>query len=226
MPERRRRRRGWLSRMLTAPLPPTALEKRLAGWGRPLARTLLWVVSLLGLAAVVWGVHQLVTRHGPSLAPRHRAEALCFALATAPAFAPSMLVEPNAALLRGRFSPGTPPGMALRTAMQFDDRMVISERDQRVGDYDVTIAWLRLPGAETVHRWLVVGWMEGADLAVCSFRFVGQTDELTPEEQRWGGRLLARILVPENFRAGALPPFRLRGGPGTELPVFGPKTRG
>ena len=211
--------------MLTRPLPTTALEKRLAAWRRPIARTVLWVAPLLGLVAVVWGIGRLVSHYAPSLAPRHRAEALCFALAARPAFAPSMRVEPNAALLRGRFNPGTPPGMALRAAMQFDDRMVLSEHSQRVGDYDVTIAWLRLPGAETSHRWLVLGWMEGADLAVCSFRFMGETDELTPEEKRWGGRLLARVLVPENFRTGALPPFRLRGGPGTELPAFGPKTR-
>jgi len=68
-----------------------------------------------------------------------------------------------------------------------------------------------------------VGWMEGSDLAVCSFRFAGDADDLTPEESLWGARLLARILVPQNFRAGTLPAVRLRGGRDGELPLLGPK---
>ncbi len=202
-----------------------AFEARL----RPVARrawaALPWVAAVLCLAALVWVVGSVWSRNGPSLAPRHRAEALCFALASPPPYAPPMRVEPSAALVRGRFTPTMPPSMALRAAMQFDDRMVLTQRTERVGDYDVATAWLRLPGTETSHRWLVVGWMEGTDLAVCSFRFVGDTDELTPAERQWGNRLLARILVPQNFRAGVLPSFRLRGSRDGALPVFGPKPK-
>lgn len=225
VPERRRRRRGRLARLLSGPLPTAALETRLGALARPLRRIILWAVPALGVIALAWAIHGLWVGHAPSLAPRHRAEALCFALAAPPPFAPPMRIEPSAALLRGRFSVGTPPSMALREAMQFDERMVISERTERVGDYDVATAWLRLPGAETSHRWLVVGWMEGGDLGVCSFRFMGDTDELTPEQKRWGSRLLARILVPGNFHAGALPDFRLRGARDGELPVFGPPNK-
>jgi len=224
MAERRRRRRGRLSRLLTGPLPTAALETRLGAMGRPLVRTLVWLAPLLSLVAIAWAIHGLWERHAPSLAPRHRAEALCFALAAKPPFAPPMRVEPSAALLRGRFSVGTPPSMALREAMQVDERMVISEHSAPVGDFEVATAWLRLP-SETSHRWLVVGWMEGPDLGICSFRFVGDADELTPEQQRWGNRLLARILVPANFRAGALPDFRLHNARDGELPVFGPGPR-
>ena len=219
--ERRRRRRGRLAQLLTSPLPTARLEAWLARFARPLRRSLVWVVPALVLALLVWGIRSIWVGHAPSLAPRHRAEALCFALAAPPPFSPPMRIEPSAALLRGRFSIGTPPSMALREAMQFDDQMVVTEHSRRVGDYDVATAWLRLP-AETSHRWLVVGWMEGADLAVCSFRFMGDSDELTPEQTRWGNRLLGRILVPGNFHAGALPDFRLHNARDGELPVFGP----
>jgi hypothetical protein len=223
MRERRRRRRGRFSRLLTAPLPTTALEERLRSARRPLLRALGWGAGALCAAALIWVGVNVASRGGPSLAPRHRAEALCFALAAPPAFAPPMRVEPSAALVRGRFSATMPPSMALRAAMQLDDRMVLSERTERIGDYDVATAWLRLPGAEMSHRWLVVGWMEGSDLALCSFRFLGDADELTPAERQWGSRLLARILVPQNFRAGSLPAFRLRGSRDGDLPVFGPR---
>ena len=221
--ERRRWRRGRLARLLTSPLPTAGLETWLARRARPLRRTLLWLVPALLAVALVFAIRAVWSGHTPSLAPRHRAEALCFALAASPPFSPPMRIEPSAALLRGRFSPGTPPGMALREAMQVDDRMVLRERALHVGDYEVATAWLRLP-AETSHRWLVVGWMEGADLAVCSFRFMGDSDELTPEQERWGNRLLGRILVPGNFHVGSLPDFRLHNARDGELPVFGPAT--
>lgn len=184
-------------------------------WGR-------WLALAAGIAGLAWGGVKLAELRQPVLVARHRAEALCFALAAPPPFAPPMTVEPSAALVRGRFGATMPPSMALRAAMQLDDRMVLSERTERIGDFDVATAWLRLPGAETSHRWLVVGWMEGTDFALCSFRFRGDTDELTPAERQWGGRLLARILVPQNFRTGALPAFRLRGSRDGDLPVFGP----
>src|SRR5436309_1282398 len=77
-------------------------------------------------------------RRVPLLTPRHRAEALCFALAAPPPFTPPMAGEPGAALVRGRFGAATPAAMALRQAMRFDDPMVHSERTERVGDFDVT----------------------------------------------------------------------------------------
>jgi len=210
---------------MTGPLPTAAVDARLGALGRPVRRALPWAAVVLALAALTWAGVGAWSRRGPGLAPRHRAEALCFALAAPPRYAPPMTVEPSAALVRGRFTVGTPPAMALRAAMRFDDRMVLSERTERIGDYDVTTAWLRLPGAGTSHRWLVVGWMEGSDLAVCSFRFVGDADELTPLDRQWGNVLLARILVPQNFRSGTLPSFRLRE-PDGELPVFGPRPKG
>jgi hypothetical protein len=122
-----------------------------------------------------------------------------------------MAVEPSAALVRGRFSEHTPAAVAAREAMGFSDQMVIQERTARIGDYDVTTWWLRLPGREGGH-WLVVAWMEGSDLALCSFRFASTETDLTPEELLWGQRLLSSILMPENFRLGVVPDFRLRGG--------------
>jgi hypothetical protein len=224
--ERRRWRRGRLSWLMTAPLPTAALEARLGAVAGPARRALPWVLAVLAVAGVASGVGALWSRSGPSLAPRHRAEALCFALAAPPPFAPPMRVEPSAALVRGRFNAAMPPSMALRAAMQLDDRMVITERTERIGDYDVATAWLRLPGAQTSHRWLVVGWMEGTDFALCSFQFMGEADELTATQRQWGRRLLARILVSQNFRAGSLPPFRLRGSRDGAVPAFGPKPRG
>jgi hypothetical protein len=222
--ERRRRRRGRLARLLTAPVPDGALDARLRSLMRPSRRALGWAAGALCVAALAWTVVAW-TQDTRSFAPRHRAEALCFALASPPRYQPPMTVEPSAALVRGRFTATMPPSLALRAAMQFDDRMVISERTERIGDYDVATAWLRLPGAESTHRWLVIGWMEGADLAVCSFRFVGDTDDLTPDERQWGNRLLTRILVAQNFRAGVLPEFPLRGSRDGALPVFGPKPK-
>lgn len=224
--ERRRWRRGRLSRLMTAPLPTAGIEARLGAMARPARRALPWIAAAVGVAAIAWGASAVWSRTRPSLAPRHRAEALCFALAAPPAFAPPMTVEPSAALVRGRFTAAMPPSMALRAAMQLEDRMVITERTERIGDYDVATAWLRLPAGETSHRWLVVGWMEGTDFALCSFRFVGEADELSGAQRQWGRRLLARILVSQNFRAGSVPPFRLRGSRDGSVPSFGPKPRG
>jgi len=189
-------------------------------------RALSWVAPVLCVTALGWAVADAWWRRTPAVAPRHRAEALCFALAARPRFAPPMTVEPSAALVRGRFSPSMPPGMALREVMHFDERMVIDEHTRRVGDYDVTTVWLRMPGGEATRRWLVVAWMEGADLAVCNFRFAADGDDLTPDEKVWGARLLARVLVPQNFSRGALPAVRLRWSRDGELPSFGPKPAG
>ncbi|MEK7331300.1 MAG: hypothetical protein AAB113_10920, partial [Candidatus Eisenbacteria bacterium] len=205
----------------TDPFPTAALEARLAAVARPAMRVLRVVAPVLCVAALAWAVADAWSRRAPTLVPRHRAEALCFALASPPRFAPPMTVEPSAALVRGRFNAATPPALALREVMHFDDRMVIAERTQRVGDYDVATVWLRLPGP--ARHWLVAGWMEDGDLAVCSFRFAGEADDLTPEESLWGTRLLARILVPQNFQAGTLPAVRLRAGHDGALPLLGPK---
>jgi hypothetical protein len=226
MHERRKHRRGRLSRALTAPLPTAALEARLGALSRSALAMLRAASPVLCVLALGLALADAWRSHAPTVAPRHRAEALCFALAAPPAFSPPMTVESSAALVRGRFNPGTPPGIAVRQVMQLDDRMVLSERVERIGDFEVQTAWLRLPGAEIRHRWLVVSWMEGADLAVCSFRFVGHSDDLTPEERQWGSRLLARVLVPQNFRAAALPAFRMAAHRDGAMPVFGPKGRG
>jgi hypothetical protein len=221
MPERRRHRRGRLSRLLTAPLPIAPIQAALAPVRRVASRLLGVVVPALCLAALAWALTDAWSRRVPTFAPRHRAEALCFALASPPRFAPPMTIEPGAALVRGRFNEGTPPALALRDVMHYDDPMTISERTRRVGSYDVATVWLRMPGPS--RHLLVVGWMEGSDLDVCSFRFAGEADDLTPEETLWGTRLLARILVPQNFQPGTLPAVRLRGG--GELPRFGPTPR-
>src|SRR5262245_43586094 len=142
VPERRRFRRGRLSRLLTEPLPTAALEARVRAAWRPAMRALSVVAPFLCMAALVWALADAWTRRVPQVAPRHRAEAWGFALASAPRFAPPMTVEPSAALVRGRFSPSMPPGMALREVMHFEDRMVIDERTRRVGDYDVATVWL------------------------------------------------------------------------------------
>lgn len=203
-----------------------ALETGARAAVRPALRALSVVAPVLCVTALGWAVADAWWRCTPEVAPRHRAEALCFTLAARPRFAPPMTVEPSAALVRGRFSPSIPPGMALREVMHFDERMVIDEHTRRIGDYDVAAVWLRMPGTEAARRWLVVAWMEGADLAVCNFRFAADGDDLTPDERVWGARLLARVLVPQNFTRGALPAVRLRWSHDGELPSFGPKPRG
>ena len=213
--ERRRHRRGHLSRLLTSPIPPLRLDRPRRALTALARRSWPFVAILaaVGLLTLVWAARV------PVLTPRHRPEALCFALARA-RFAPPMAVEPSAALVRGRFSEHTPAALAAREAMGFSDEMVIQERTSRIGDYEVTTWWLRLPGRQGGH-WLVVAWMEGSDLALCNFRFAGTETDLTPMELLWGQRLLGNILIPENFRAGVVPPFRLRGEPPKS---FGPKT--
>lgn len=183
-----------------------------------------WSVALTALVAVtalVYVVLDLVTSRGPSLAPRHRAEALCFALAQPPPFTPAMAVQPSAALVRGRFNANTPAAFALQEMMGFGDERILRQWSQHVGDFDVSAFWLRLPGPENEH-WLVVAWMEGADLAVCNFRFTGTSRVLSAEEKAWGVRLLRRILVAPNFHRDALPDARLHVAGGRTMPVFGP----
>ena len=198
------------------PVPSLSLGARQRDALRTLVRRgwpVAGVLVAIGLAALLWQART------PVLTPRHRAEALTFSLARS-RFSPPMVVEPNAALVRGRFGLETPAPVAAREAMGFRDDMVMQERTAHIGDYDVTVLWLRLPGSQGGH-WLVVAWMEGSDLALCSFRFASTETDLTPAEMLWGQRLLGSILMPENFRRGEVPPLRLRG----EMPrSFGPKT--
>ena len=210
--ERRRRPRGALSRLLTAPLAPAPARRRS---GPAPARGVLWgALAVAVMAAAGWiGWASRV----PTLVPRDRPEALCFVLARE-RYAPPLVVEPGSTMVRGRFSPQTPAGIAVRQAMGFTDDMVLREDARPVGDYQVSVLWLRLPGDP--GHWMVLAWMEDADLAVASFHFQGDEPELSHDERVWGERLLVLALTPENFRAGALPAVRVRGA----APLrFGPK---
>ena len=174
----------------------------------------LWALAAVVIAVAGWIGWE--TRL-PTLVPRDRPEALCFVLARE-RYAPPLEVEPNSTMVRGRFSSQTPAGIAVREAMGFTDDMVLSEESRAVGDYEVSVLWLRLPGDP--GHWLVLAWMEDADLAVTSFRFGGDEAELSHDERVWGERLLVLALTPENFRAAALPAVRLRGAAPAR---FGPK---
>ena len=212
--ERRRRRRGALSRLLTAPLPTAGLESRARRAGAILARA--WpLLPLLVVTALLWAIWNGRT---PVITPHHRPEALCFALAEQ-RFSPPMEVEPGAAVVRGRFSEQTPVGVAVREAMHFTEDMVIEETLRHVGDYDVDALWLRIPGGR--GHWLVLAWMEAADLELTSFSFAGVETDLSPDETLWGNRLERRVLVPRYFHAGEVPMIALRG---TAPRRFGPSS--
>ena len=219
------RRPPFLVRVFTSPVTVGAVERRIARTLRPAIGVALSVAPFaFGLLLLVLAV-ELWTHRTPALEPRHRAEALCFELAQAPRFMPPMTVEPSAALVKGRFPLGTPAGIALRMTMHFDDPQVVEEASHHVGDFEVTNLWLRVPERGETHYWLVIGWMEGADLAVCNFRFEVDSSELTDEERLWGRRLMGRILVPQFFMAGTLPHVRLRAEPGEAIPHFGPRAQ-
>lgn len=221
-----RRRPPLIVRVFTSPVTAGAVERRISRMFQPAIRVALSVAPFaFGLLLAVLAI-ELWTHRTPVLEPRHRAEALCFVLAESPRFAPSMPVEPSAALVKGRFPLGTPAGIALRMTMHFDDPQVVEESSHRVGDFQVTQLWLRVPEHGETQYWLVTGWMEGADLAVCSFRFHGGDEALTDEQRLWGRRLLNRILVPEYFIAGSLPHVRLHAQPNEAMPHFGPRVRG
>jgi hypothetical protein len=208
-----------------APLPLTAIERRLTRVSERVWPWLRVALALCGVAAVGAGAWWWTWLHAPVLAPRDRPEALCFALAQAPAFDPPMHVETGAAMVRGRFSADTPPELAIRAAMHVGDDMVVSQRKQHVGDYDVAVMWLRLPTEGGGHHWLVVGWMEDSDLAMCSFRFAGEPSELTADQSLWGHRLTDRILQPEYFQSDRVPDVRWRVSGRDPLPSFGPPAK-
>src|SRR5258706_16469741 len=81
VPERRRHRRGRLSRLLTAPLPTAPIAVRLAPVRRVASRGVGVAVPALCLAALAWALSDAWSRRIPTFPPRHRAEALCLALA-------------------------------------------------------------------------------------------------------------------------------------------------
>ncbi len=217
------------ARLFTEPVCAAALESQALGVARPALR---WLGVLAPTAAVALLVYLVLSRWTPlpsELAPRHRPEALCFALAqpdpsTHQRFTPPMEIVPSAALVRGRFTSDTPPGVALREVMRLSESMIMREWKQPAGEYEVTVMWLRFPAESGARHWLVLGWMEGADLAVCNFRFAGDSRDLTPEETQWGQRLLERVLTPANFQASGLPPLHLRVPGGNTMPTFGPQT--
>ena len=218
-----------LSRLLTQPLSPEQLERRAREAVAPAARWLVLLAPAAALAVLAYLTLDLWSLVPPKVTPRHRAEALCFALArpdprTETRFEPPMHIEPSAALVRHRFSSDTPASHAMRSVMHLTDESIIREWRQSAGDFTVTAMWLRLPPESGARHWLVVGWMEGDDLAVCNFRFAGDQDALSPAEEEWGRRLLARILRPEYFRADAVPATALRIARGNTMPTFGPET--
>jgi hypothetical protein len=216
-------------RLFTSPVTPGAVERRLRrtarstlGAARPLAG---WARAAIVAGAIVglgWSIHRAWDARTPWLTPRHRPEALCFALARPPAFGPPMAVQPNAAVVAGHFPADTPPVLALQETMHFGDEMVADAYRHRVGDFDVTSLWVRLPEAGGPAHWLLVAWIENGDLAVCSFRFDSRGPVIPAETRVWGNRLLRRILIPAYFAAGAVPEVRLRLQRAAALPAFGP----
>ena len=209
--------------MMHGALPIETVEAVEARASHAMQRMLLVVVLTLLFAAPIAALTWWWSSRPPELVARYRAEALCFALAESPAFDPPMAVESGAAMVRGRFSEQTPASLAIRQTMRLREDMVLRESHRTVGDFDVSTLWLRLPEPGGSRHWLVVGWMEGSDLAMCSFRFAGDASELSEEESTAGDRLLGRILSPHHFRAGVTPVVRWRSPDGQPLPQFGPR---
>src|SRR5262245_59681976 len=111
-------------RALTSPVTPGAVDRRLQRHLGPLL-SWVWIVAVLCFVVALGGVGWSAwNARIPMLTPRHRAEALCFALESPPHFTPPMTIEPSAALVRGRFTRETPAAMALQNAMNFSDEMV------------------------------------------------------------------------------------------------------
>jgi len=222
MADPHRTRRSLLTRLFTAPLSPRALEERARRRSRRVLGWLAALLPLLFLAALASALADAWSRRPVEIEPRHRPEALCFALAAPPPFAPPMRVEPSAAVVRRGFPPGTPPAIALQQVMRFSDEMVLRARTQRVGDYEVADLWLRISGPTGPEYWLILCWMDGDALEVCNFRFAGDGPALSDAQREWGARLLLRVLVAANFEQGALPHARLTVHDGRTMPVFGP----
>lgn len=212
----------------SAPPGPILIERRKNSQLQPVPPVLTWlwvgalVVAIGGAAALAWLVF---ARRGPLTTPRHRAEAIAFALTQPPAFTPPMSVESTAARVEGHYPANTTVAIALQSAMGFTDEMVAEQSHQRVGDFDVTSMWLRLPEAGGSAHWLVLGWIEDSDLMVCSFRFGGRGPVIGEEKRFWGEWLMQRVLREPNFQAGSLPEVPVRLEKGRTMPRFGPPER-
>ncbi len=215
-------RRSLLTRLFTAPVSPRAIEQRARRRGRTALTWLGALLPALFIAALASALADTWTRRPVDLAPRHRAEAVCFELATPPPFDPPMRVEPSAAVVRRGFPETTPPAIALQRVMRFSDAMVLHARTQHVGDFEVADLWLRIAGAQGPEYWLIVCWMNGGDLEVCNFRFAGDGPTLSDAQREWGARLLRRVLTYRNFERDALPAVRWRVTGGRTMPEFGP----
>jgi hypothetical protein len=104
--------------------------------------------------------------------------------------------------------------------MGLTDPLVIGEKKRTVGDFEVTTMWARIPGQEGF--WLVMGWMEGSDLASLTFHFPSPDGALSREIVTWGDRLTARVLVASNFRRSSPPSASWHATGKATLPTFGP----
>jgi hypothetical protein len=169
-----------------APPPPAA---RYVPWPILLALAL----ALAGAGFVRW------TRWAASGSPLDRTEALCREIAREPGDSLAAGMRSEVELRRGTFGPHAAPAAALESALKLDPARVLRRWTQRVGDYDVAVMWVRLPGED--RHTLVVGWIEGTDLALCRFRFPGGGSRLSADEIERGDDLLDRVLEPRNFRA-------------------------
>jgi len=187
-PDRRaRERRAPRPDPATAVPPPSA------------ARCVPWPV-LFALAAALAGAGFVRwTRSAASGSPLDRTEALCREIAREPGDSLAAGIRSEVELERGAFGPRSAPAPALERALRLDPTQVLRRWTQRVGDYDVATMWVRLPG-EDRHA-LVIGWIEGTDLALCRFRFPGRGPRLSIDEIERGDDLLDRVLEPRNFRA-------------------------
>jgi len=188
------------------------------------SRAVLGVGAALTLAAAVFATTAL--GHWPdgpagppgAVAPRERAEALCWRLAESPRFSPTMRVEPAVSVARGRAAAGVTLPARIERALALAPERVLRHWSERVGDFDVATLWVRL--ADGDRHALVLGWVEDGELAVVRFRFAASGPTLGAAEIAAGDDLLDRTLAPRNFRAGALPPGAARGS--APLPAFGP----
>lgn len=154
---------------------------------------LMLALALGGAAFIQW------TRTAAGGSPLDRAEMACRQLARSPADSLAAGIQAGVELRRGRFGASDAPAPALARALALDDSHVLRRWTQHVGDYDVAAMWVRMPGDD--RHALVVGWIEGAGLAICRFRFPGRGATLSPDEVERGDDLLDRVLAPQNFRA-------------------------
>jgi hypothetical protein len=211
--------------LFTTPLTTVKVEYAVRDLFEQVHRLLGRLGLPLFLAALIYATVNAWSHRAPEVEARHRAEALAFQLLSSPRLEPPMAVNISAAWVRGRVAPSAPPHLALRQAMRFDDSMVLDEETSRVGDFDVYHVWLRLPG-ERGH-WLVTGWVENGDLGVLNLRFEAEGPELGELERTWGQRILGRVLIAPNFRAGMWPRTTLpTGATGPASSVLGPAAHG